>query len=149
MCNERISSPYATGGGGITFEHEIGALYLAALLVEDIPLGIGGGTIQKIQFQALHTGILVDDLVITTIDGNTKRIIAYQIKHSLAFSDSDREFKDVLKDCWATFVGDTKFRFNPETDKNRHQQTRIESSSIDLQLTSIRISSSGISPLFS
>ena len=116
MSNERISSPYATGGGGIKLEHEIGALYLAPLLAEDIPPGIGAGTIQKIQFQALHTKMLVDDLVINTIDGKTERITAYQIKHSLTFSDSDSEFKAVVKDCWATFVGKTRFHFNPETD---------------------------------
>jgi hypothetical protein len=35
VVNKRISSLYATGGGGIMFEHEIDALYLTALLVED------------------------------------------------------------------------------------------------------------------
>ena len=39
----------------------------------------------------------------------SEKITAYQIKHSLTFSDSDSEFKAVVKDWWATFVGKTRF----------------------------------------
>ena len=115
MSDNRVSSPYSTGGGGTNFEHDVGALYMAALLTEKIPAGVQDGKVKKIQFQALHTGSLVDDIIIT-LDDKTQRIIAYQLKHRLTFSQSDNTFKDIIEDCWKTFAGQTRFSFNPEKD---------------------------------
>ena len=106
-----MSSPYSTEGGGTKFEHEVGALYLAALLKEEIPTRVQGDKVEKIQFQALHTGILIDDIVIILTDGIRQRIVAYQIKHKLTFSKFDNLFKDVIKNYWKTFAGETKFSF--------------------------------------
>jgi hypothetical protein len=111
-----VSNPYSTGGGGINFEHDVGALYLAALLSEKIPAGIQDGKVKKVQFQASHTGSLLDDIVITLDDNKKQRIVAYQIKHRLVFSQSDNTFKDIIKDCWKAFAGQTRFSFDPEND---------------------------------
>jgi len=92
--SNRVSNPYSTGGGGTKFEFEVGALFLAALLTDDIPAGISDGRIQKIQFQAAHAGILLDDIVIT-VRNDIQRVIAYRIKHNLKFTKSDNIFKDV------------------------------------------------------
>jgi hypothetical protein len=59
LSDNRVSNPYSTGGGGTNFEHDVGALYLAALLTEQIPAGVQDGKVKKVQFQALHVGGLL------------------------------------------------------------------------------------------
>jgi hypothetical protein len=125
-----VSNPFSTGGGGTKFEYEVGALFLASLLTEDIPPGISDGRIHKIQFQASHTGVLLDDVVITVRNG-IQRVIAYQIKHKLKFSKSDNTFKGVIRDCWKTFE-----HSNPEADKVG-MGVEIYSQTLDEQLQTL------------
>lgn len=118
-----LSSPFSTGGGGVTFEQLVGASYLVSLLAEDIPRGLDWGITKEVKFQQRYSGCLLDDIVVTSTDGNKDRKLALQIKHTITFSDakSNTEFKKVIKDCWDTFNntfnGEVEWKFNPETDR--------------------------------
>lgn len=58
------SSPYATGGGGITFERKVAVRYLARLLTGDAAAEVGDGrSVVSVGFQQAP-GWAVDDLVI-------------------------------------------------------------------------------------
>ena len=56
-------SPYATGAGGVTFEHKAAAMYLARLLVDDAGAGVGGRRVVSVGFQQAPAHP-VDDLVV-------------------------------------------------------------------------------------
>ena len=57
-------SPYATGGGGVTFERKAAVMYLARLLVDDAGAGIGDGCrVVSVAFQQAPAHS-VDDLVV-------------------------------------------------------------------------------------
>src|SRR4051794_30453496 len=58
------ASPYSTGGGGVTLERRLAALYLAALLTgETLPELGDGRSIVSVKFQQAPS-VPVDDLVI-------------------------------------------------------------------------------------
>ena len=114
-----LSNPYSTGGGGVTFEQLVGASYLVSLLVGEIPRGMDWGTIKEVSFQHRWAGCLLDDIVVTSTDGDTERKLVLQVKHELTFSDSDsnKEFARVMDDCWKTFNSSLGWEFNQETDR--------------------------------
>ena len=57
-------SPDATGGGGVTFERKVAAMYLARLLVDDAAAGLGDGQqVVSVAFQQAPAHP-VDDLVV-------------------------------------------------------------------------------------
>ena len=118
-ANTGLSNPFSTGGGGVTFEQLVGASYLVSLLVGEIPRGVDWGTIKDVRFQDRWHECLLDDIVVTSTDGDTERKLALQVKHELTFSDSDsnKEFTRVMDDCWKTFNSSLGWEFNQETDR--------------------------------
>ena len=118
-ANTGLSNPFSTGEGGGTFEQLVGTSYLVSLLVGEIPRGIDWGTIQELRFQDRWHECLLDDIVVTSTDGDTERKLALQVKHELTFSDSDsnKEFTRVMDDCWKTFNSSSGWEFNQETDR--------------------------------
>ena len=57
-------SPYATGGGGVTFERKAAVMYLARLLIDDAAAGVGDGRrVVSVAFQQSPSHP-VDDLVV-------------------------------------------------------------------------------------
>jgi len=121
MCvnsiDDGLSNPFSTGGGGVTFEQLVGASYLVSLLVGEIPRGVDGGTIKEVSFQHRWQGCLLDDIVVTSTDGDTERKLALQVKEDLTFSESDSTFTRVMDDCWKTFNSSLGWEFNQETDR--------------------------------
>lgn len=72
------SSPYATGGGGIRFEHRVGALCLARLLSGTVMSELGERTPTRVDFQQAAASA-VDDLVLVADAGNGARSIRLAI----------------------------------------------------------------------
>jgi hypothetical protein len=72
------SSPYATGGGGIRFEHRVGALCLARLLSGTVMSELGERMPTRVAFQQAATSA-VDDLVLVADAGNGARSIRLAI----------------------------------------------------------------------
>ena len=114
-----LSNPFSTSGGGVTFEQLVGASYLVSLLAGDIPRGLDWGICKEVKFQYRWSGCLLDDIVITSTDGNKERKLALQVKHNLTFSDSasNTTFAHVIKDCWKTFTGSFGWQFNQDIDR--------------------------------
>ncbi|HZS09349.1 MAG TPA: ATP-binding protein [Blastocatellia bacterium] len=101
--SQKLSSPVSTGGEGTRLEHEVGAFYLALLLLNAVPRGLDGGVIKEVRFQQLYAGEPLDDIVATAElpDGDAK--LAIQYKRDLAFGEGDKIFDEVLRACWDTF----------------------------------------------
>lgn len=116
-ANTGLSNPYSTGGGGVTFEQLVGTSYLVSLLVGEIARGVDWGTIKEVKFQHRWSGCLLDDIVVTSTDGDTERKLALQVKKDLTFSESDPTFTRVMGDCWKTFNSSLGWEFNQETDR--------------------------------
>ena len=118
--NRSLASPFSTGGGGVTFEHVVGASYLVSLLAEDIPRGLNRGVTDSVAFQQRWSGAILDDLVVTTRTAEDEQIrLALAVKHNLTFSaaPSNTVFHRVISDCWDTFSGVHNWPFDPAVDR--------------------------------
>ena len=98
-----VSNPFSSGGGGVRFENQVQASFLAMMLVGGSPPVLVGESIQKIKLQGRHAGFHTDDLIIftgsTTAGSGSSRFLA-QIKHKVSFTRSDTIFKQVIKSAW-------------------------------------------------
>ncbi len=112
-----MSNPFSSGGGGTTFEMAVAACYLVSLLREEIPRGLSGGITSRIRFQARQLGVPLDDLLITSYDGQIQRHVALQIKHKLTFSAHDQTFQAVISAAWATYTSREGWQFSVGRDR--------------------------------
>jgi hypothetical protein len=117
LTNSNISNPFSSGGGGTAFEMAVAACYLVSLLREEIPRGLSGGITERIRFQARQLGVLLDDLLITSYDGQIWRHLALQIKHKLTISAHDQTFQAVISAAWATYTSSEGWQFSAERDR--------------------------------
>ncbi len=99
-----IASPVATGGGGVNFEHRVGAHYLAMALLGGAARGGSAGRTMEVRFQRLYEGEPLDDLVVISslTSGDSK--LCLQIKRGLSFGPKDATFDAVIKAAWDTFA---------------------------------------------
>lgn len=112
---KQLASPYLTGGGGFNFENEIQSLFVLTMLVDgELPF-LNNNEIDSLLFQAKREGYNIDDLVVYSTQKTTgiKQKLLIQIKHSVAFTESDKDFSETIKNAWADFNSD---KFNKETD---------------------------------
>lgn len=95
-----VSSPYSTGGGGVTFERRVAASYLAALLTGDTAAGLDGRRVVQVAFQQAPTEA-VDDLVILAQrndDASPSFTVAVGIRRHPLVTPSDRDTQKLLTD---------------------------------------------------
>jgi hypothetical protein len=107
LTNATRSSPISTGGAGFTFEHRVGALYLAALLLGEVPIGLPGKKIKTLSFQAADfapNGL--DDIVIVFQDDNRAFL---QFKRTISFTAKDTDF---ISNFYRALTGE-RVVFNP------------------------------------
>ncbi len=84
------TSPYATGGGGVTFERKVAAMYLAHLLIGDAAAELGGERrIVSVAFQQAPDHP-VDDLVVNAA-------LPHEIQPSLVLAIAVRREPDLVK----------------------------------------------------
>lgn len=93
-----MSSPSSTGPAGAHFEAQVGAHYLLTMLINAEPRGLPGTTIDRVQFQRASEGHPLDDIVVHAHDkqGN-KAVLEIQVKRTVTFAPSDREFKKIVR----------------------------------------------------
>ncbi|WP_373019989.1 hypothetical protein [Thiomicrorhabdus sp.] len=107
-------SPELAGGEGFTFEGDIAAFYLSALLSESYAPGTESKTVTCVSVQQRDFGEPLDDIIVDseTIDGNKSRL-SLQAKRSLTISSSktNKDFRDIIRDSWNTF-SKIDFRIN-------------------------------------
>jgi hypothetical protein len=114
-----MSNPFATSGGGITFEQMVGSYYLVSLLASDIPRGCSGGMSYSVAFQRRWSDALLDDIVVTTRStNNIEYRLFLQVKHDITISKAQTNvlFRQVMGDCWAMFQQGNS-GFNPDRDR--------------------------------
>jgi hypothetical protein len=100
---KQLASPYSTGDGGGDLQSQVGAYYLAGLLLRHVPRGLDAGTLSEVRFQRLYEGLAVDDLVcVADTPGGTAKL-ALQIKNDLTFGERDALFAEVMTACWQTY----------------------------------------------
>lgn len=101
----RMSSPAATGGAGTTLEQQVGAYWLAQLLVGAIqPLFIDT-TLSEVSFQTEHLGWQTDDfLVVCARTGGPSQRLAGQVERSFTVSAADEECGKAIGDFWKDFT---------------------------------------------
>lgn len=91
------SSPYASGGGGVRFEHRFGALCLARLLSGTVMPELGDRAPTRVAFQQAP-GSAVDDLVLVAEAEAGYRAVRLAIacRRRPQFIRSNRETKDLV-----------------------------------------------------
>ena len=91
------SSPASTGPAGPYFEAQVGAHYLLTMLIDAEPRGLPGTTIDRIEFQRAAEGHPLDDIIVHAHDGQgSHAVLEVQVKRSVTFTPSDKEFRDVF-----------------------------------------------------
>lgn len=94
-----LSNAFSTGNGGGNFERNVQAAFLLAVLVDGFS-PVLESPVNTLEFQAHHLGYAVDDLVVISSD-NSKLLC--QIKHSLAITENDTTFQEVVTAAWHDF----------------------------------------------
>ena len=101
---KQIASPFSTGGGGDDFQFQVGACYLAGLLLRHVPRGLDAGTLAEVRFQRLYEGEPLDDLVCVAETTAGPNRLALQMKNDLTFGEKDELFEEVIAACWRTYT---------------------------------------------
>ena len=93
-------SPYATGGGGVTFERKAAVMYLARLLVDDAAAGVGDGRrVVSVAFQQ-SPPYSVDDLVVQAQrpeESEPSLVLAVGVRSSLNLTATDERAQRLVR----------------------------------------------------
>ena len=112
---KKISSPFATGGGGIDFEHDVQSAFVVLMLTNGVFHHLGQHSIRQIDLQAKYRGYNTDDIIVYCADknGQNQRKMIAQIKHKITASEKNEEFRNTIIAAWADFNNTKLF------DKNK------------------------------
>jgi hypothetical protein len=91
------ASPYSTGGGGFTFEHRVGAVYLARLITNHPLSELSERPLGRVAFQQAPTSA-VDDLVVTSTkdDQSTSIRLAIACRRRPQFTRGNAKTRELL-----------------------------------------------------
>lgn len=98
-------SPELAGGEGFTYEGDVAAFYLSALLAEANAPGIDDRTVVQVSVQQRDFGEPLDDVIVDFKDAAKKNArLSLQVKRSLTISKAktNKDFRDIIRDSWAT-----------------------------------------------
>ena len=101
-------------GQGFTYEGNVTAYYLAALLAEAYAPGIDDRTVVRVSVQQRNFGEPLDDVIIDFEDtSKSPARLSLQVKSSLTISEAitNKNFRDIIRDSWAT-LNKPDFRIN-------------------------------------
>ena len=97
------------GGEGFTYEGDVAAFYLSALLAEANAPGIDDRIVARVSVQQRDFGEPLDDVIVDfeDVDRNPARL-SLQVKRSLTISKAktNTDFRDIIRDSWATLIKD-------------------------------------------
>lgn len=109
---KKISSPVATGGGGLSFQARTQALYLANMLT-GIPTvqSLSGGRVTAVRYEARYTGAHTDDIVcdVSGDDGQLWKCFV-QCKRSIDAVESDISFVESVEAAWRDWLDGAGFQ---------------------------------------
>lgn len=99
-----LSNPFSTGGGGTNFEVKVLSSFLVTMICDVACPCFPENQIESIRMQSKEAGFDTDDILVETInpEGKQQKLLG-QIKHQLSFTESNKEFKEVLQSAWNDF----------------------------------------------
>ncbi len=99
----RGDSPYAKGGGGVTFERRVAVIYMARLLTDATGHELQGRGVDRISFQQAPAH-QVDDFVILASreDGTDPLELAIAARRKPAFTTSDKKTEELFGNLLAS-----------------------------------------------
>lgn len=102
---KQVSNPFSTGGGGVNFELQVQASFVALMLAGGFAPCLPCRPIQKIKLQARYAGYDIDDLIVFTAsaNGSDQCKLLGQIKHSISITAGDVVFGEVIAAAWRDF----------------------------------------------
>lgn len=104
---KRDQSPRRTGPAGPQFEVKVATHYALALLAETEPFGLPGYRVREILFQRSAQGHPLDDVILSAVDAaGNERYLDVQAKRSIAFRESDENFRKVVAAIAETLKND-------------------------------------------
>jgi hypothetical protein len=108
-------SVFSMGSGGATYEHNVQAAYLLAMLLKvETPL-VTMGKISEVAFQTTSKGYATDDLLVEVdLGSGIKKKILGQIKYNVALTETNETFNEVITAFWKDF---NNTKFNKSTDR--------------------------------
>lgn len=125
-------SPLSTGHGGARFEILVATSYVVSLLRMGSARGLEKGVVHSVNLQQRNRGNPVDDINIVTKDDGDERTLYLQAKHTLRFTDN-KNFNEVLSDCWAQFCKATFERRNDQVGIVISERSNIQKVRVHLQ----------------
>jgi len=93
------SSPFATGGGGVSFEISVQSFFLLLLIVRGVSPVIND-TVASISYQTGRCGYRTDDLLVVS---DRKKKLICQIKHKITIGKSSKDFVETIQRAWDDF----------------------------------------------
>lgn len=114
MPKKRVkqSNPFSTGGGGTNFEISVQTYFSACMLMGWKIPGLKEADIKKMKLQGRYEGFNTDDCIIYGKNGGK---LLCQIKHTIAITEGDSTFKEVMEAAWNDF--DNKDLFDKDNDR--------------------------------
>ena len=101
---DKTGSVFSMGSGGATYEHNVQAAYLLAMILKiEIPL-VTNGKVSEVAFQTTSKGYETDDLFVEIdLGSGQKQKILGQIKHNVALTVANETFNEVVTAFWKDF----------------------------------------------
>ena len=102
---KNLSNPFSTGGGGPHFEAHVQASFVVLMLTGGYAPCFPCWPIVEIKLQGKIDGIDTDDLIITVQnpDNIERRRLLGQVKHSIAITQGNDLFGEVMQSAWNDF----------------------------------------------
>ena len=110
--SKKLSNPFSTGGGGFHFEAHVQASFVTLMLTGGHAPCLPCWPITEIKLQGKIDGFDTDDLVIFVENPSNRerRKLLGQVKHSIAITQGNTEFGDVIQAAWNDFNNPKVFR---------------------------------------
>jgi hypothetical protein len=102
---KKLSNPFSTGGGGAHFEAHVQASFVALMLTGGHAPCLPCWPIKEIKLQGQIDGFETDDLIVFVEKGDTgeRRKLLGQVKHSIAITQGNTLFGEVIQFAWNDF----------------------------------------------
>jgi len=112
----QLSNPFSTGGGGTNFENQVQSAFVVLMLTAGAVPCLRPWPIKKIKLQGKYEGYNTDDFIafVEERTGGSKARFLAQIKHSVAITEGDKIFSQVIQAAWSDFRNTECF--DPRTD---------------------------------
>jgi len=102
---KKLSNPFSTGGGGVRFEAQVQASFVALMLTGGYAPCLPCWPIAEIKLQGKIDGFDTDDLIVFVENVNSKerRKLLGQVKHSIVITPGSSLFGEVMQAAWNDF----------------------------------------------